>query len=172
MITDRHHPVPQEAADEPAHVLVVYDSSPHGEAALLYAEAVAGGVEAPLTVLAVAPIERVDVGCLRCRQSAAIWNHELAEIAAEELDDAAAKVGASCSVQFEVARGHQAKAIADGALRSGADLIVLPWRRPRRFGGRLRPDLAGRLRREGAWQVLVAPPAPSRSRPGRRVRSG
>ena len=141
------------------HVLVVYDSSPDGHSALRYAEAAADSAGAPLTVLAVAPVERVDVGCLRCRQGAAIWNHELEEIAAEELREAAMKVGPSGSVRYDVARGPQTKAIADVATRSGADLIVLPWRRPRWFRGASARNLAERLRREGAWQVAVAPPA-------------
>lgn len=152
-------PASQATVRHPRHVLVTYEASADGRAALAHALGIARAAGAPLTVIAVVPHERVDVGCARCRQSAVIWNHELGEIASEELIEAARLVGPSSAVAYDVARGPRTKAISDAARRSGADLIVLPCRRRGRARIRFSRDVTERLRREGRWRVVVAPPA-------------
>jgi len=81
--------------------------------------------QAPLTVLSVATQQRVDVGCARCRQSAVIWNREMGLLARESLAEAAALVGRSTNIDYEVARGRPRDALTEVAARTGADLIVV-----------------------------------------------
>ncbi len=110
-------------------------------------------------MLAVVTRERTDIGCARCRQSAAIWNHEMEEIAHEALVAAAGALGRSPSAAYETAVGSEADAIATAADRGDADVIVLPWRRPRRLVRGRKPCLDERLRDRGPWQVVISPPA-------------
>ena len=152
-------PASRATVRRPQHVLVPYEATAHGQAALSHALGIARAAEAPLTVVAVVPHERVDVGCARCRQSAVIWNRELGTIAEEELAEAARLVGRSSAVEYDVARGPRTRAISDAACRCGADLIVLPWRRPSRVRTLFSRDATERLSREGRWRVVVAPPA-------------
>lgn len=152
-------PVSPATVGRPGHVLVTYEASADGRAALAHALGIARAADAPLTVIAVVPHERVDVGCARCRRSAVIWNHELGEIADEELMESARLVGPSSAVAYNVVRGPRTRAISDAAARSGADLIVLPWRRPSRVRALFSRDLTERLSREGRWRVVVAPRA-------------
>jgi nucleotide-binding universal stress UspA family protein len=140
------------------HVLVSYEASADGRAALSHAEEIARAAGARLTVLAVAPREPV-VGCASCRQSAVLWNRELGLIASEELEEATSLLGSSAAVEYRVARGERAHAIADAASEGGADLIVLPWQRPRRVRRPFAQDVTERLRQRGGWQVVVAAPA-------------
>ena len=134
-------------------------TSGDGQAALSYAERISSRAGANLTVVTVIPLEREDAGCLRCRQSAAIWNHELAEVADEELSEAACLVDGSVEVDYDVARGARAQAISDAASRCGADLIVLP--RQRRAGVRalFSRGLMETLSQESRWRVVAAPAA-------------
>lgn len=152
-------PASASGALPPRQVLVVYESSVDGRAALSYAEGVASAAGAPLTVVAAVPHERVDVGCARCRQSAVIWNHELGEIANEELSEAAGLLDESTAVGYDIARGAWTRAVADAAIRCGADLIVVASRRPGRNRRIFVRDREEPLRRAGSWQVVVAPPA-------------
>jgi nucleotide-binding universal stress UspA family protein len=115
-------------------VLVSYEPSANGRAALLHAWGLARGAGAALTVLSVATQERVDVGCARCRRSAAIWNREMRAIAGEDLAEAAALLRPSSSVDFVVEPGRPRDAIANAARRLRADVIVVPWQPPRPFG--------------------------------------
>jgi len=111
--------------------------------------------------------ERTDIGCARCRQSAAIWNHEMEEIAHEALVAAAGTLGRSASVAYETAVGSEADAIATAAAHRHADVIVLPWRRPRRLVRGRKPCLNERLRERGPWQVVISPPASTGGASGR-----
>jgi nucleotide-binding universal stress UspA family protein len=147
------------AVRNPRHVLVIYESSPDGQAALSHALGIAYAAGAVVSVVAVVPYESVKAGCARCRGNAAMWNHELGEIAQDELAEAARWIGRSSSVEYDVARGPQVKAISDAAARSGADLIVLPWRRSSRVRARFSRELTERLSRDGHWRVVVAPSA-------------
>ena len=143
----------------PQRVLVTYEASADGRAALSHAVDIARAAGAPLSVVAVVTHEPVNVGCTRCRWNAAMWNRELEEIAKEELAEAAGLLGGVPTVEYEVARGPRATAIAESASRTGADLIVLPWRRPARMWRRFARDIGDRLRHAGQWQVEFAPAA-------------
>jgi len=121
------------AEPRPRHVLVWYKETAQGRAALQHAQSLAVTAAARLTVLAVVTRERTDIGCASCRQSAAIWNHEMEEIAREALVAAAGALGRAASVAYEIAAGSKADAIATAAARGHADVVVLPWRRPRRL---------------------------------------
>ncbi len=147
------------AERRPRHILVWYVETGQGRAALQHAQSLAVAAAARLTVLAVVTRERTDVGCARCRQSAAIWNHEMEEIADEALAAAAGALGRSAPVAYETAVGAEADAIATAAAHGQADVIVLPWRRPRRLVRGRKPCLDERLRERGPWQVVISPPA-------------
>ncbi len=154
------------AEPRPRHILVWYAETAQGRAALQHAQSLAVAAAARLTVLAVVTRERTDIGCARCRQSAAIWNHEMEEIAHEALMAAAGALGRSPSVAYETAVGSEADAIATAAARGRADVIVLPWRRPRRLVRGRKPCLDERLRERGLWQVVISPPATTSGRSG------
>ncbi len=147
-------------AERPSrHVLVWYAETARGREALQHAQSLAVAAGARLTVLAVVTRERTDIGCASCRRSAAIWNHEMEEVAHETLMAAAGALGRSASVAYETAVGSEADAIATAAARGHADVIVLPRRRPRRLVRGRKPGLDERLRDRGRWQVVITPPA-------------
>jgi nucleotide-binding universal stress UspA family protein len=147
------------AVDCPERVLVSYEASADGRAAHSHALGIAHPAGAALLVVAVVPHEATNVGCARCRWNAAMWNRELDAIAQEELGEAARLVGKPYAVEYDVARGPLATAIADAASRFRADLIVLPWRRSGRLRRLFSGDLVERVSRERAWRVVVAPTA-------------
>lgn len=144
-------------------VLVSYESSPHGRAALFHALGVARRAGAPMTVVSVTTNEPVNVGCARCRRSAAIWNRELRSLAQENLAEAAGLVGSSPAVDYAVAVGRPVHAIGQAADRSGADVIVLPWEPSGRLRRLFSSTVAEELGKAGPWEVIVAPAAAPRS---------
>ena len=73
------------ARQEVKSVLVTYEPSREGDAALSYALDIARAAGATLTVASVAPQERTDVGCAHCRASARAWNEQLRLLAHERL---------------------------------------------------------------------------------------
>ncbi|MGH2877167.1 MAG: hypothetical protein ACRDLV_13025 [Solirubrobacteraceae bacterium] len=141
-----------------AGVLVVYEADARGRAALLAADRLARERAAPLRVLVVVPFERENVGCGRCRQSAVMWNRELREIAADELEEAAKLLGPGREAVYESVRGLFAESIVRVAAREGVRDVVLPHRRRGALRG-LRPDWLDRIGCAGAWRVTVGPPA-------------
>ena len=160
-------------------VLVEYESSTHGRAALLHALSIVRHAEAALTVVAVATPERVGVGCMRCRSNAAMWNREMRSLAEDALAEAAELVGRSRAIEFAVAYGDGCKsALASAALRSEAELIVVPWRPNGRLRRLASTSVAEHLRRDGAgrsWsrrrQPIGAQARTSRGTPPLRIRS-
>lgn len=145
-----------------AGVLVLYQPTRAGQAALADAEALAAQRDVALRVLVVRPFEREDVGCARCRQGAVIWNHELGEIVEEELEQARGLLGARRTA-YESVRGGVVESVAQVAARDGAAVIVIPAQRrgPLR---RLWPDRVRRLEQAGPWRVQVGSPAGRGSR--------
>ena len=139
-------------------MLVEYGSSRRGRAALLHALRVAREGGAELTVVAVATRERV-VGCARCRQSAVLWNREMASLAQEALDEAATVVGERPGTRYAVAYGDRKRALADAAAASEAELVVVPWEPRGGLRGLFSAGLAEHLSRDDRWQVAVAPAA-------------
>jgi nucleotide-binding universal stress UspA family protein len=139
-------------------VLVEYESSPRGRAALLHALHVVHHAGAELTVVAVATRERV-VGCARCRQSAVLWNREMASVAQEALDEAATIVGARPGTRYAIAYGDRKQALAEAAAAYEAELVVVPWEPTRGLRRRFSAGLAEYLSRDGRWEVTAAPVA-------------
>lgn len=146
-------------------VLVSYESSARGRAALLHALGLAERAGVPLTVASGARRGPV-VGCARCRSNAVIWNREMRLLAAEELAEATSLVGPSVAVDYTVAIGDPVVALGQVAADSGADVIVVPWEPSGRIRRLFSVRVAERLSRAGRWEVIVAPAATSQSRDG------
>jgi hypothetical protein len=140
---------------EPAHVLVLFEDSRRGAAAIRQAtaDALAG---ARLTVVTVAVIESAGAKC--CDTGAGYWNGVVRELAAADLDRARLIIGDRTSAEFKVLTGHcVAAALTLKARESRADLVIVPsgrgihpWFRARR---------ARRLQRRAADAVVVAAPS-------------
>jgi nucleotide-binding universal stress UspA family protein len=136
-------------------VLVWFEDTPQGRVALAEASVLARRRSAPLTVVAVAAHERV-IGCGRCLQGTVLWNIELEKIAHEELLEARRALEGAAGVSYEVLIGDPAATITQAAARSGADTVVLPVLRTRRFGPPNRRNVSGRVAAAGPWHVIVA----------------
>jgi hypothetical protein len=148
-------------------VLVLYESSRDGHAALRHALALARGQGTTLTVLANTPIESLETGCLRCRGATARWNEALCEVAVEELADARMLLGDADGVEYLSERGRPREAIARAVRACGAGTIVVAGRRGPRLRRSLRRLAALRLRPAGC-ELLLAAPAARRARPAPR----
>src|SRR5579859_5771198 len=141
-------------------VIVLYEPTRHGREALGEADQLARACHARLSVVVCAPRERQDVGCAQCRANVAFWNHELDEIAHEELDAARVLLGDPADTEYRVVNGSTVRALADLAARERADVIVLPWRRTGSLSRRLERRLTARLRAAGVPEVRVAARGP------------
>ena len=136
----------------PEHILVLYENSRRGAAAVRRAAA----EPARLTVVTVAVAESEAASC--CDIRTGYWNGVVRELAAEDLDRARSLVGDTTTTAFKVLIGPSVlAALTLEAERSGADLVVLPpgrgihpWFRARR---------ARRLQRLAADAFVVAAPA-------------
>ena len=141
------------ARSDPRHVLVLYEGSRRGAAALERAAETAARTHARLTVVAVAVLERAEARC--CDTRAGYWNQVVQELAAGDLDQARSLVGDGSSAEFKVMTGDSVlDVVALEARRSGADLVVVPsgrgihpWIRARR---------ARRLQRRANDGVVVS----------------
>lgn len=138
-------------------VLVAYEDSREGGAALCYALDIAWAAGATLTVASVAPQERTDVGCARCRASARAWNEQLRMLAHDQLSAASKSIGDSQDVRYLAACGPERQVLAEAARQHEADIVVVPWRRAERLRRVVRLSLAEDLRRRGPWEVVIAP---------------
>lgn len=140
-------------------VLVLYEPSAGGRAALAHARSLARDADAALTVTVIAAQESTTLGCATSRKNAVVWNRLMGEVAAEALAEAADFLHGTPDVDFEVLRGERTQALLSAAARVRADLIVLPRRPYGALGRIVSVDLAGRLRAHGMWTVLEVPPA-------------
>jgi nucleotide-binding universal stress UspA family protein len=138
-------------------VLVTYEPSREGDAALGYALDIARTAGATLTVVSVTPQERTDVGCASCRASARAWNEQLRLLAHERLSTAAKTIGDSPAVQYLAACGPERQVLAQAARQYEADIVVVPWRRAERLRRVVRLSLAEHLSQQGPWEVAIAP---------------
>lgn len=122
----------------PEHILVLYEGSRRGAAAVRHGAELAAGADARLTVVAVAVTESEDTGC--CDTRSVYWNGVVRELAARDLDRARSLVGAGAGAEFRVVTDRSVPAaLALEAERSRADMIVVPstrgihpWSRSRR----------------------------------------
>ncbi len=145
------------ARKEMKSVLVTYEPSREGDAALSYALDIARAAGATLTVASVAPQERTDVGCAHCRASARAWNEQLRLLAHEQLSAASNSIGSSQDVRYLAACGPERQVLAQAARQHEADIVVVPWRRAERLRRVVRLSLAEDLRLRGPWEVVIAP---------------
>lgn len=139
--------------------MVLYEGSRRGRAALRLAVELARERRSPLTVLSVTPLERENVGCARCREGAALWNVEMADVARQELREAERLLAGQRDVEvgYVVERGELAHSVASACACVGADLVVVPWQGRRPLGALRRRRLARRLGRQGELTVVVGP---------------
>lgn len=140
-----------------SNVVVWFEDDEEGRAALALAHDVAEQWQAQLTVVTVATHEPVR-GCGRCLQGTVLWNLEMKKIAKEELRTAMRILDGAEDVEFRTAVGDPADVIAEAAERVEAQIVVLPWQRPRRLGPPCRRHVAERVGERGHWQVRLGPP--------------
>jgi len=145
------------SAEKPSSVLVSYEPSRAGDAALSHALELARENRASLTVASVAPQERTDVGCARCRANARAWNEQLRLLAHQRLSTAARTIGDSHDVHYLAACGPKRRVLAQAARQCGADIIVMPLPRAEPLRRLLRLSAVEDLSRRGSWQVVTAP---------------
>ena len=142
----------------PDHVLVFYERSRRGAAAIRQATAVAPAT-ARLTVVTVAVTEAADAKC--CDTRAGYWNGVVQELADADLDRARSLVEGRTTAEFKVLTGQSVlAALTLEAQQSRADMVVVPsgrgihpWFRARR---------ARRLQRRMADGVVVVAPSAER----------
>lgn len=149
-----HGSAPALRADARPGVLVWFEDGPGGRRALAQASVIARRRSAPLTVLAVAPHERV-IGCGRCLQGTVVWNVEMKKIAVEDLIEARRLLGDPDYVTYELVVGAPVPAIVGAAERLGIGTVVLPPLSTGRLGPPQRRNVRDRVAAAGRWQVIV-----------------
>ena len=148
------HRSPAETSRPVRRVLVSYETSKRGQAALRHAVGLARASGSRLIVTAILPRAPIN-GCARCRQSAVLWNQEMRSMASEELAGAAKLVGECQDVEYVPSYGEPLPATAEAAERCAADVIVLP-EQPTGLRRLFSPRIAEKLRARGDWEVVVA----------------
>jgi nucleotide-binding universal stress UspA family protein len=137
-------------------VLVRYEDTPRGLAALEHARVLADARGARLAVVAVAPHEVNQGGCAICRSTAGLYNRAMDEIAEEEIAAAATHVGVCDRVEFVVAKGGSfTRVIGELAVQRGARTVVLPAPRGGLLARLFGRDEAELTRRRSAAEVIV-----------------
>jgi nucleotide-binding universal stress UspA family protein len=136
-------------------ILVWFEGTADGRAALAQAQRLATRRGAKLVVLTVAARERV-VGCGRCLQGTVLWNIEMEKIAAEELTEARQILGGATPASYQSLVGSPAELISDAAARMGAHVVVIPRQRNRRLDPPNRRNIAQKLAAGGSWEVIGA----------------
>ncbi len=149
--------------DVASRVLVAYEPTAKGRAALMHAADIARDRRLPLTVVSVTECERTDSGCGRCRRSAIMWNYEMGELVEETLAEAAALLEEADldAVEYVTARGDRSEAIEGAVAEAGADLVVVPFEQPRVLGMFSRRTLATRLAADPQLTVISVPAGPA-----------
>jgi nucleotide-binding universal stress UspA family protein len=134
------------------HILVAYDGTSEGDAAVLAASKLARRDGARLTVVTVVSLERPVRRVTRLPMLTGVWNDVLLDRARADLEraDGLLDMPAERTVLF----GSQTKALAAGVEEFGCDAIMLPARRPGRLAQRLHLDHSRRLQRRATVPVL------------------
>src|SRR5262249_46284702 len=138
-----------ELTNRATSVLVLYEASRNGHAALRRAYALARRRRAQLTVLATAPTEPLEKGCLRCRSGTARWNVAICEVADEELQEARSLLAGAANVEYRVERCRPREAIARAAAACEAATLVVAGRRGPRVRRAVHAFAARRLLPDG-----------------------
>jgi nucleotide-binding universal stress UspA family protein len=134
------------------HILVAYDGTSDGDAALLAASRLAARDGARLTIVTVVTLERPIRRVTRLPMLTSVWNDVLLDRARADLEraDQLLDIPAERTVLF----GPQIKALAAGAEEFGCDAIMLPGRQPRWLAKLLHHDRSRRLQRRAKVPVL------------------
>lgn len=134
------------------HILVAYDGTSEGDAALLEASKLATRDRTRLTIVTVVALERPIRRVTRLPMLTSVWNDVLLDRARADLKraDRLLDVPAERTVLF----GSQTKALAAGAEEFGCDAIMLPAPRSERLAKLLHLDRSRRLQRRAAVPVL------------------
>ena len=117
-------------------------------------------VRASLTIAAVAPQDRTDVGCAHCRATTARWNEQMRLVARERLSELSARLkDPPTSIRYLAACGPTTGVLAQASEQYEIDMIVLPWRPAERVRRLLRVSVPEQLGRQRRWEIIVAPRA-------------
>ncbi len=133
------------------HILVAYDGTSQGDAALLAARELATGDGARLTIVTVVTLERPIRRVTRLPMLTSVWNDVLLDRARADLQRAEYLL--EMPTERTVLFGPQTKALAAGAEEFGCDAIMLPAR-PRWLAKLLPRDRSRRLQRRSGVPVL------------------
>ena len=134
------------------HILVAYDGTTEGDAALLEASELVTRDRARLTIVTVVALERPIRRATRLPMLTSVWNDVLLDRARADLErtERLLDVPAERTVLF----GSQTKALAAGAEEFGCDAIMLPASRSQRLAKLLHLDRSSRLQRRASVPVL------------------
>jgi nucleotide-binding universal stress UspA family protein len=134
------------------HILVEYDGTPDGDAAVLAAGSLAMRDAARLTIVTVVALERTTRRVTRLPMLTSVWNDVLLDRARADLERAGRllDIPAECTVLF----GSETRALAAGAEEFGCDAIMLPAPRSRWIAGLLCLRRSRRLSRLAGVPVL------------------
>jgi nucleotide-binding universal stress UspA family protein len=134
------------------HILVEYDGTSNGDAALLAARELATHDGARLTVVAVVALEQTTRRFALRPTMTGVWNDVLLDRARADLERAANLLDAPA--ERTVLIGSHAKALAAGAEEFGCDAIMLPAPGPRWYAAPLYRRRSRRLSRRAGVPVL------------------
>jgi nucleotide-binding universal stress UspA family protein len=134
------------------HILVAYDGTSEGDAALLAASRLATRDGARLTIVTVVALERPIRRITRLPMLTSVWNDVLLDRARADLERADRLLGRP--TERTVLFGSQTDALATGAEEFGCDAIMLPGPRFRWLAKLLHLDRSRRLQRRATVPVL------------------
>lgn len=134
------------------HILVEYDGTSDGDAALVAAANLAMRDGAKLTIVTVVALERTMRRLTRLPMLTGVWNDVLLDRARADLERAGRLLDRP--TQRTVLFGPQTKALAAGAEEFGCDAIILPAPRSRRLASLLYRRRARRLSHVAGVPVL------------------
>jgi nucleotide-binding universal stress UspA family protein len=134
------------------HILVAYDGTSEGDAALLAARDLATRDGARLTIVTVVRLERPTRRVTRLPMMTSVWNDVLLDRARADLERAERLL--DMPAERTVLFGPHTKALAAGAEEFGCDAIMLPARQPRWLAKLLHDGRSRRLQHRAAVPVL------------------
>jgi nucleotide-binding universal stress UspA family protein len=134
------------------HILVEYDGTSDGDAAVLAARNLALRDGTRLTIVTVVVLEQTMRRVTRLPMLTSVWNDVLLDRARADLEraDQLLDAPAQCTVLF----GPRTRALAAGAAEFGCDAIMLAAPRSERLARLLHLDLSRRVQRRAALPVL------------------
>ena len=134
------------------HILVAYDGTTEGDAALLAASTLAARDGTRLTIVTVVALERTTRRVTRLPMLTSVWNDVLLDRARADLERADRLLDAPA--QRTVLFGPRTKALAAGAVEFGCDAIMLAAPHSRWSRGLLHRRCSRRLSRLAGVAVL------------------